>query len=121
YRLIAQTDIKGAKFNSTRLQADLLKNQREDGGWSQAPEMVSDAYATGQTLYALTVSRARAGDAVVRAESFLLSQQQADGSWPMTSRPFGPEGKIAKDLRPIAFYGTAWATASLLAQFPIKE
>src|SRR5262249_31045418 len=53
YRLIAQTDIKGAKFNSARLQADIVKSQREDGGWSQTPEMASDAYATGQTLYAL--------------------------------------------------------------------
>src|SRR6516164_1707083 len=32
----------------------LLGHQRKDGGWAQLPKLESDAYATGQALYALS-------------------------------------------------------------------
>src|SRR5262249_34479851 len=32
----------------------LLSQQRKDGGWAQLPKLESDAYATGQALYALS-------------------------------------------------------------------
>ncbi len=31
----------------------LLRQQREDGGWAQTPDLAADAYATGQVLYTL--------------------------------------------------------------------
>jgi hypothetical protein len=34
---------------------DLVRNQRADGGWAQLPGLESDAYATGQALYALRI------------------------------------------------------------------
>ena len=34
-----------------KLAADILSRQRPDGGWRQHDGLVSDAYATGQTLY----------------------------------------------------------------------
>src|SRR6185436_15907700 len=34
----------------------LIAEQRPDGGWGQLPTLASDAYATGQTLFALTES-----------------------------------------------------------------
>ena len=37
----------------SNLAKELLAEQRRDGGWSQNPYLCSDAYATGQTLYAL--------------------------------------------------------------------
>ena len=42
--------------SASRSARALLAMQRPDGGWSQLPGMVSDAYATGQALFALAVA-----------------------------------------------------------------
>ena len=39
-----------------RAMRGLVETQRPDGGWSQLPTMGSDAYATGEALYALSVA-----------------------------------------------------------------
>ena len=60
--------------------------QRADGGWSQTvTPLRSDAFATGQTLYVLSL----AGYTTERVEikrgiDFLVATQSSDGSWPMT-------------------------------------
>jgi ankyrin repeat protein len=66
----------------------LLHAQREDGGWAGNPNLESDAYATGEALCALHESGAlKAADArYQRGVAFLLSTQQADGSWHVKSR-----------------------------------
>jgi Ankyrin repeats (3 copies)/Squalene-hopene cyclase C-terminal domain len=77
-----------------KLAADLLAEQREDGGWAQLPTMASDAYATGQALAALHQSGAVAvaDPAYQRGVKYLLSTQLEDGSWHVRSRsvPFQP-------------------------------
>ena len=72
---------------------ELLALQRDDGGWSQTvPEWKSDAYATGQTLYVLSLAGYTADDArLKRGIDFLVSTQAEDGSWPMLSRS-SPDG-----------------------------
>src|SRR5262249_31419628 len=59
---------------------DLLALQRPDGGWSQTvPEMKSDAFATGQTLYALSLAGYTAERPEVRRGiDFLVATQKAD-------------------------------------------
>jgi hypothetical protein len=87
----------------------IMAEQNADGGWSQTPDLPSDAYATGQTLYVL--ARAGIKPEVVEMERgvrFLTSSQRENGSWPMTSRV------RAKDLTPITAAGTAWAVLGLL-------
>jgi squalene cyclase len=66
----------------------LVAEQRPDGGWAQTPTLTSDAYATGQALWALQESGAlKASDPVCeRASQFLLKTQLADGSWYVRSR-----------------------------------
>ena len=66
----------------------LIADQRADGGWSQLPTMQSDAYATGQALYALVESGALATSdaAYERGVAFLLKTQLADGSWFVRTR-----------------------------------
>lgn len=89
--------------------------QNTDGGWSQAKDMASDAWATGQALYALAHAGIKVSDPVIaRAHAFLIETQRGDGSWPMTSRPTKPGGEGAKSLIPITGGGSAWAVLGLV-------
>jgi hypothetical protein len=89
--------------------------QNADGGWSQAKGMASDAWATGQALYALANAGVQPDDPVIaRARAFLIATQRADGSWPMTSRPVRPGGEGSKSLVPITGAGSAWAVLGLV-------
>jgi hypothetical protein len=93
----------------------ITERQNDDGGWSQSPEMASDAWATGQALYALAHAGIKPDDAlVVRAQAFLIRTQRDDGSWPMTSRPTKPGGEGCMSLVPITGAGTAWAVLGLV-------
>ena len=88
--------------------------QNADGGWSQAQDMASDAWATGQALYALAHAGIKSADPTVeRARAFLIKTQRDDGSWPMTSRPVKPGGEGSKSLIPITGAGSAWAVMGL--------
>jgi ankyrin repeat protein len=66
----------------------LVAEQRADGGWAQIPTMTSDAYATGQALYALVEAGVLEVDDPVyrRGVQFLLQTQLADGSWFVRTR-----------------------------------
>jgi len=93
----------------------IKKRQNADGGWSQTKDMASDAWATGQALYALAHAGIKPNDPVIaRAHAFLIKTQRSDGSWPMTSRPVKPGGKGSTSLIPITGAGSAWAVLGLV-------
>ncbi|HMF18230.1 MAG TPA: hypothetical protein VKE98_13545 [Gemmataceae bacterium] len=102
----------------------LLALQRADGGWSQTvPELKSDAFATGQTLYVLSLAGFTAErPEIKRGMDFLVATQKADGSWPMISRstPDGSPGS-AKLLTPINCAASSWATLGLTRLVPKKD
>jgi squalene-hopene/tetraprenyl-beta-curcumene cyclase len=92
----------------------IKERQNADGGWSQTKDMDSDAWATGQALYALANAGIKSDDPVItRAHAFLVKTQRDDGSWPMTSRPVKSGGEGCKSLIPITGAGSAWAILGL--------
>jgi hypothetical protein len=106
----------------------LLRRQREDGGWAADPRLGqgSDAFATGQALYALMRSGLPPdAPAVRRGSEFLTRTQQANGAWDVRTTAFHPPtGKGARDAKtdPIyAYWGTAWATLGLLETLPVAS
>jgi Prenyltransferase and squalene oxidase repeat len=100
---------------------ELLSLQRADGGWSQTvPEPKSDAFATGQTLYVLSlVGYTAERPEIKRGIDFLVATQTPDGSWPMISRstPDGSPGS-ATLLTPITCTASSWATLGLARLAP---
>ena len=100
----------------------LAASQRGDGGWNQLPGMVSDAYATGQALYALnTAGTTAVADPVYRrGVDYLLRSQAADGSWLVKTRaiwvqPYFESGFPYGRDQFISTAGTAWAAMALAA------
>jgi hypothetical protein len=111
----------GAPAPSVREEARALAAlQRADGGWSQLPAMASDAYATGEALFALGYAgRMTASDPVFRkGVARLLSTQASDGSWHVNTRaiwfqPYLDTGFPYGRDQFISTAGTAWATLAL--------
>jgi N-acyl-D-amino-acid deacylase len=104
----------------------LLTQQRKDGGWAQLPKLQSDAYATGQALYALSraVKHATTRRDWQQGLRFLLGTQCQDGSWHVVSRayPFQPtmdsgfpHGRDSW----ISAAGTSWAVLAMTEALPL--
>ena len=65
----------------------LIGLQRPNGGWGQTGNLASDAYATGEALYALHETGMAASHQVYRrGVEFLLRTQKEDGSWLVKTR-----------------------------------
>ncbi len=103
----------------------LLSEQRTDGGWAQLPTLPSDAYATGEVLYALHAAGVitASHSAYQRGLAYLLRTQLADGSWFVPTRTFPvipyfnfdfPHGRAQF----ISTSATCWATMALLTSKP---
>lgn len=98
----------------------LLPLQRPDGGWSQLPGLASDAYATGQALFALyTAGKIPITDPAYRKGiDYLLRTQATDGTWHVKSRsiwlqPYFESGFPYGQDQFISTAGTAWAAMAL--------
>jgi ankyrin repeat protein len=113
----------GQSVRQSRLR-ELINLQRRDGGWGQTPNLVSDAYATGQLLFALRELGVPATDAAVRrGVAFLVGTQAKDGSWFVKSRamkiqPYFESGFPYGEDQWISQSGTAWAAIGLSVAAP---
>jgi len=106
--------------------AMLVAEQRTDGGWSQLPDLASDAYATGRVLVAVHEAGGLPTSSTVyrKGLSFLLESQAADGSWLVVSRARGTQPYIESGFpygsdQFISAAGTAWATSALLLSLKV--
>jgi ankyrin repeat protein len=121
FRLLGLKWAGASREEKQKAIEDLRAEQRADGGWPQTPHLQSDAYATGQALYALHL----AGGLLVtdplyqRGVQFLLRTQDADGSWFVNKRAIPaniyldaafPHGQSQYS----SFNATCWATMALL-------
>ena len=87
-------------------------------GWGQHSSLDSDAYATGQALYVLSVVGVKPDRAEVRrGVTFLVGSQKEDGSWPITARSH-PGATPAGNVVPIIYFGSAWGTLGLMRSVP---
>jgi Squalene-hopene cyclase N-terminal domain len=79
---------RGDQADIARAKAELLRQQRADGGWAQITTRQSDAYATGQVLVALNQAGGLPSrdPRYRRGVAFLLDTQKADGSWLVETR-----------------------------------
>jgi hypothetical protein len=99
---------------------ELLAAQHDDGGWAQNGNLASDAYATGEALWALREAGVlKPSDAAYRrGVQFLLATQWPDGSWYVRSRapkfqPYFESGFPFEHDQWVSSAGTAWAVMAL--------
>jgi N-acyl-D-amino-acid deacylase len=103
-----------------KLAEPILAKQRPDGGFAQREGFASDAYATGMTLWIL----ANTGiiqpnqDVYRKGVKFLLSTQNSDGSWHVSSRAtkfqiYFESGFPHGHDQWISTMATGWAAAAL--------
>ena len=116
----------GAPEAEVRKHRDaLLGLQREDGGWSQLAGMSSDAYATGQSLFALGTAGLRPLEDAnyQRGVRYLLHTQLEDGSWHVRSRgiPFQPYQETGFPHGRDQFISSAATSWAVIALAPVID
>jgi len=90
---------------------NLLRLRNPDGGWSWIPGETSDAFATGQSLYALNVSGYQGdGEVVLKAIRFLIGSQTEEGYWLVPGTKLKRRDRTSPTSN---YWGTAWAVAGL--------
>ena len=107
--LTAATLIMAGTRDRQREQSlNLLRTgQTSDGGWGPYAKSPPEIFDTAMALLALS-EEAGVGDLIRRGRTFLVSQQQADGSWIETTRPSGGDSYAQR------VSTTGWATLALL-------
>jgi len=107
---------------------ELFAMQRPDGGWAQLSGYESDAYSTGEAIFALH----EAGVPITSAAwqkgiRFLRSSQARDGTWHVRTRMLSPAEvsppyfstgfPYGKD-EFLSYAGSCWAVMALLSELP---
>jgi ankyrin repeat protein len=120
FHLLGLLWAKGGGAAIERAARELAQTQRPDGGWSQLPTMGSDAYATGEALYALHLAgKMPTTDAgYQKGVQYLRQTQAADGTWHVKTRsiplqPYFESGFPYGHDQWISAAGTSWAAMAL--------
>jgi hypothetical protein len=110
----------GEPARAEALRGELLARQNEDGGWSWwKGNKTSDAFATGQALYALGATGRDAGDpAITKALHFLVKTQAQDGTWNVPQEAINTR---PRKLNVYTYWGAAWAAIGIVQTLPAKD
>ena len=110
---------------------ELKATQQPDGGWASLDGRPSDAYSTGEALWALHEAGVPTSDAAwQRGANYLLKTQAPDGSWHVASRlhppaPVSPAyfetGHPYGHDQFISTMGESWAVIALTQALPQVE
>ena len=129
YRLLGLLETGATPAEYAKAARELAMLQRADGGWGQLPHMPSDAYATGEALFALRESGAISltDPAWRKGIRYLLSTQDTHGVWHVHTRmtspapvsppylesgfPYGHDQFVSMD-------GACWSILALLETLP---
>lgn len=125
FRLRALQLVEASANDIRDAAVQLLESQGDDGGWAQLVDMESDAYATGSALVALHQSGSVTSDdpAYRKGLNFIITNQQEDGSWHVTSRskPFQTyfeSGYPHGTDQFISIAAAGWSTTALALALP---
>jgi ankyrin repeat protein len=127
FRLLGLVWVDSPKAARQPAMRALLDTQRRDGGWAQTAYGSSDAYATGQALYALRAAGLAPGSrAYRRGVRYLLDTQLADGTWWVRSRSLPTQNYFESGFphgadQFISAAATNWATQALLVALPDRR
>jgi ankyrin repeat protein len=129
FRLLGLKWAGAPKAEIDKAVEDLRRTQRRDGGWAQfsgvspvgAGYSRSDAYATGESLYALHIGGdVKPSDAAYqRGVTYLLNTQEDDGSWFVNKRAvfannYFDTGFPHGESQFISYGATCWSTMALM-------
>lgn len=127
-RVFRLRSLKYVEADEKELRAsvdELIREQREDGGWAQNAKMKSDAYATSTTIVALLQAGGCSPDdaCIQRGLQFLISAQLDDGSWHVVTRakPFQTyyeSGFPHEKDQFISIAASCWSTLALTLSLP---
>jgi ankyrin repeat protein len=124
FRLLGLVWLEGSKAMRSEATRVLLESQRRDGGWAQTEYRASDAYATGQALYALRAAGVSASSRAYKlGVRYLLQTQLGDGSWLVRTRSNATQSYFESGFphgehQYISAAATNWATQALLLSLP---
>jgi squalene cyclase len=136
FRLLGLKWVGAPQKEIAKARAEIQASQHPDGGWAQftalgaAPGFSrSDAYATGQSLYALHIGGGVPSTATPyrRGVEYLLRTQDDDGSWFVNKRAIPVNNYLDTGFphgvsQYISYTGTCWATMALIyAAEPAKD
>jgi ankyrin repeat protein len=128
FRLMGLVWAAASRDAITAAQRDLIAMQRANGGWPQLPNYETDAYSSGEALFALSEAGISGIDSVwTKGIKFLLSTQARDGTWRVRTRMLSPAEVSPKYFATgfpygkdefLSYAGSCWAVMALLRALP---